>query len=67
MTFSAYVSALQMTLSFVFMHWACAKDYFTGSKKCHQGVELKATITSEKAAVCISYGIAAKSFGLSYG
>lgn len=67
MTFSAYVSALQMTCPFVFMHWICAKDCFTGSQNCHQGVEVKNTLTSEEAAVCVSYGIAAKSFGFSYG
>lgn len=67
MTFSAYVSALQTTCFFVLIHWDCAKDCFTGSQKCHQGVEFKNTITSEEAAVCISYGIASKSFGLSCG
>lgn len=66
-TFSAYASALQSTCSFVFIHWACEKDCFTGPQKCHQGAEFKNTITSEEAAVCISYGIAAKSFGWSYG
>lgn len=30
------------------------------------GVEFKNSITSEEAAVCISYGIGAKSFGFSY-
>jgi len=63
--FSVYVAALQVTCSFVVVHCACAKDCFTRPQNCHQGAVFKnINIISEEAAVCVSHGIAAKSFGL---
>lgn len=62
MTFSVCVAALQMTCSFV-VHCACAKDCFTRSQNCYQKAVFKnISVVSEEAAVCISHGIAAKSW-----